>query len=183
MINKIYDLSKKEVADLLRINFFKIGIKPEPSVEDLETFIQDVYKNQGNKPPEMLSDAFNELSAGNIEVKEKWCFAPFFVNRLMRVYSAGKLGKQKVIAPSSTLTDEEKWMLFFRHIKFYNSMPGNPDWIALFNYCVSKGWIIEVEPIKVFSSKVWRLAEKDVETLVMASWSELITDMHTYREN
>lgn len=182
MTNKICDLSKKEVADLLRINFFKIGITMEPTLEELETFIQDIYKNQGTKQVEALTDAFNELSAGNIDVNEKWCYAPFFVNRLMKVYNIKKLGKQKSVVPPATLTDEEKWKLFYGHIKFYNSLPGNPDWIALFNHCVSKGWIIEVEPIKTFSSKAWRLAEKDVKTLVMANWSDLLTNVHIHKQ-
>jgi len=183
MERRMFELSKKEVGDLLRINFFKVGINTEPTVEELETFIKDIYKNNGNKPPEVLSDAFNELSAGNIEVKEKWCFAPFFVNRLMSAYRVSKFGKQKSIAPPSVkLTDEEKWKRFYRHLVFYKSLPGNPDWMALFNHCVSKGWIIEVPPIKVFNAKAYRLAEKDVKTFVMANWGELITDVNVYKQ-
>src|ERR1700722_17653014 len=180
MTAKIYDLSKKEVSDLLRINFFKIGIKAEPTMEELEIFVKDVYKNHGNKMEEVFSDAFNVLSAGDIDVKEKWCFAPFFVNRLMKAYRLNKFGKQKPSDIAITLTNEEKWKLFFRHLSFYKSMPVSPDWIALFNYCVSKGWIIEVPLIEVFSHKAYKLAEKDVKTFVMVNWSELIKDVNMY---
>ena len=55
MATRIYDLSKKEVGDLIRINFFKIGIKAEPTLEELETFVSDVYKNHGNKTEEVFS--------------------------------------------------------------------------------------------------------------------------------
>jgi hypothetical protein len=181
MATRIYDLSKKEVSDLLRINFFKIGIKAEPTLEELEIFINDVYKNHGNKTEEIFSDAFNELSAGDVEVKEKWCFAPFFTNRLMKAYRVNKFGRQKPSTVPAGLTNEEKWILFFRHLSFYKSMPVNPDWIALFNHCVSKGWIIEVPPINIFSHKAYKLAEKDVKTFVMANWSELITDTNIYK--
>ena len=135
------------------------------------------------KRKRFFRDAFNELTAGNIDVKEKWCFAPFFVNRLMKAYRVNKFGKQKR-TPSpepARLTNEEKWKLFFRHLSFYKSMPVSPDWVALFNYCVSKGRIIEVPPIEVFSSKAYKLAEKDVKTFVMANWSELITDVNKYK--
>ena len=137
---KIATLSDKELAQLLIDSFFKIGRVLKLSLPETKIFLDEVYNYQGLMYVDTFSDAFSRYAAGEIPDTEKLHpqISPMFISRLMKLYMK-KCNENKFIAhsvkdKSTALTQEGKYKLFVQFITINKCLPGNPDWVGIYEH-------------------------------------------------
>ncbi len=137
---KIGSLGEKELAQLLTESFFKIGKDIEFSLDKVKIMLAEVYKFQGWMFVDTFSDAFSKYAAGELEDAEtlKAHVSPRFISMLMKKYfkkcNENKQKKNTGKASPAILSPEEKYTLFVQFIKVNQCLPGNSDWVSIYEH-------------------------------------------------
>ena len=140
---KILSLSETELAQLLKECFFKVGKEIELSLEQIKILLDEIYKHQGWMYTDTFSEAFSLYAADELPEAEtlRPQVSPRFVGKLMKAYiyrfSSRKKDKKQTNPQPAGLTQEEKYKLFIRFVEANKSMPGNADWVSIFEYLTS----------------------------------------------
>lgn len=152
---KLASLPENELAQLLIESFFKVGKTIDLAPDKLKIFFGEVYKFQGWMFVDTFSDAFSRFAACQLTDSENMRpeISPRFISRLMKLYFK-QCAEKKYIAQSvkgtfSQLTGEEKFNLFLKHITIHRCLPGNPDWVSIYEYMVANR---KVEPAEKWES-------------------------------
>jgi hypothetical protein len=153
---KIASLSEKDLALLLKESFFKIGKELKLDEHETKLFLDEVYKKQGWMFVDTFSDVFSRYAACELPGAEELrpAASPLFIGKLMWYYSK-KCTEKKSITNSvkgtfSKLTDEEKFNLFIKHVLTYRLLPGNPDWVIIYEYMVTNNKLKPAENWEAF---------------------------------
>ncbi len=137
---KIASLTEKELGALLSAAFFIIGKDIRLPADKLKLFLGEVYKYQGGKYVDDFNEAFSKYAALELPNAEtlRPQVSPLFISSLMKLYAnrnsnsspAKKTVKDKLLV----LTPENKFTLFVKYITTGKSLPGNPDWVTIYEY-------------------------------------------------
>ncbi len=78
---------------------------------------------------------------------------PRFIGKLMKLYfkqcAEKKYIHQTVKGTFSQLTGEEKFNLFLKHVTMHRCLPGNPDWVGIYEYLVANN---KLKPLEKWES-------------------------------
>jgi hypothetical protein len=185
---KIASLSEKELAQLLINLFFIIGRNLKLSAVETKIFLEEVYKRQGGTYTDTFSDAFSCYAALELPEAENLRpqASPRFINQLLKLYNikcrqekpATKPGENK----SGKLPAEGKYNLFIKFIIVNKSLPGNSDWVTIYehltninNLFLPSGWDTMNYHLK------WKHARKAVTEWVYKNFN--ITETLLYKTN
>lgn len=152
---KIGSLSEKELATLLKESFFKIGKELKLDEKESKLMLDEVYKFHGWMFADTFGDAFSRFAACQLAHSENMRpeASPRFIGKLMKLYfkqcAEKKYTAQSVKGNFSQLTGEEKFNLYVKHISMHRSLPGNPDWVGIYEYLVA---INKLKPLEKWES-------------------------------
>ena len=145
---KISSLSEKELAQLLIDSFFMIGKDLKLNISTSKVLLVEVYKYHGWIYVDSFTEAFSKYAADELPDADslKPTVSPRFISKLMKFYFK-KLRESHTLKKegndtSSTFTPEEKYMLFIRFIKDNRSLPGNCDWVTIFEFLTSQNKLL-----------------------------------------
>jgi hypothetical protein len=152
---KIASLTEKELAILLKESFFKIGKELKLDEKESKLMLDEVYKFQGWMFADTFSDAFSRFAACQLADSENMRpeASPRFIGKLMKLYfkqcAEKKYIHQTVKGTFSQLTGEEKFNLFLKHVTMHRCLPGNPDWVGIYEYLVANN---KLKPLEKWES-------------------------------
>lgn len=182
--HRISDFSFKEVAEHLKANFFKIGVRltglNEPSVEEINSVITELKKWHGNLPMDIFDHTFSLIAAGEIEVKEKKSFSSWYISQAIKAQKEKAFGKKKAYEP----TMEDYWFHLLHTFKNTGRIE-TKRWDKVWDYCLHKGWLVsenETKKLTPFSERT----SPSPNSLLLAEIeiNQLVVDMYPsyYRE-
>lgn len=185
---KISSLSKMELAQLLGNLFFLTGKDVNLTENESDLLLDNVYKYHGGKYIDEFSDAFSKYAAGELPDAEtlKPQVSPRFVSLLMKIYfkksNENKRVHKSAKNVSAILTPEEKYTLFVQFIVVNQSLPGNSDWVSIYEYitglkklCMPPGW----DSLSYYAK--WKHAMKAVTGWVYNNFN--ITEVLLYKDS
>ena len=129
-----------ELAQLLGNLFFLIGKDVNLTENESDILLDNIYKYHGGKYTDEFSDAFSKYAAGELPDAEtlRPHVSPRFVSLLLKIYfkkcNENIQAKNAAKNAFSTLTPEEKYTLFVQFILANKCLPGNSDWVTLYEY-------------------------------------------------
>jgi hypothetical protein len=142
MINrpKISSLTEMELAQLLASLFFLVGKDVNLQKNETKLFLDSIYKYQGWMYEDTFKDAFSRYAACELPDAENLQpqVSHRFISKLMKIYlkkcNENKFIKNSVKDMPTVLTPEEKYALFVKFVSANKCLPGNADWVTLYEH-------------------------------------------------
>lgn len=94
--HRMNHLNDREIIDLIKKCYFKLGIKAEASTEEWSNIIGEVKKFQGYVPIDIFEHSFSLLAANETEVKDKPAFSSWFISRVIKAQQSKSMVERKV---------------------------------------------------------------------------------------